>query len=211
MKIQDKLWIIGAGLLLLGGQAVLAQTREMSVSYLRAALGSVQDRTKMTLEAIYSPDPGMVEATRFYLHNKGYSRFSVQDSRSAGAFTSMYCSQENKAFKDLVAIQRPSKVRLSGYKDYGEDNESAFFVTGVEVFEVPTKPTVVSQEKEEGTFRVTINNAAAGTKTVLANVSPGKSYTVEGTTLMIEHENVQEAQEVAPPVATPSTLKSQPY
>jgi len=183
------------GILVIAGQGVIAQTREVSVPFLRAAIGSLADRTTVTLEAVYLPDPGLVESTGRYMRGKGFSRFSIRDPQSVGIFTSMYCAQDNKAFKELLTIQEPTRVRLYAYKDSGENSEAALLVTGMEVMAEPVKKVMATQGKVNGPFRVTIKDTTSGTKTILTNVMVGKSYTIEGMTLMIELEKELEAQE----------------
>lgn len=188
MKIQSIIRPVAMGVVMMVVQVAMAQTRDVSVSFLRAAVGSLQDRATVTLEAVYLPDPGLVESKGRNLKGKGFSRFSVRDTRATGVFTSLYCSQDSKAFKELVPLEMAKTVRLSGYKEYGENGEPAIFVTGVEVLADPVKPVAVAQEKSNRTYRVTIKDTASGNKTVLANVSPGKSYKVEGIVLEIELE-----------------------
>lgn len=198
MKAEGGIRVMLIGIVVMSVQGALAQTREVSIPFLRAAAGSLQDRANFVLEAVYLPDPGLMETKGRNLRGKGFSRFSVQDTRSLASFTSMYCAQDNKAFKELVALQTPKIVRLTGYKDYGENNEAALFVNAVEVIGDPVKLVQESSDKTGGTFRVTIKEKETGAKTVLANVSPGKFYTVEGLTLMIEPEKESESQGVVP-------------
>lgn len=163
---------------------VLGQTKEISVAYLRAAVGAIGDRSSVQLNAVFLPDPGLVEATGNYLRGKGYSRFSVKDPQSGVVFTSMYCRQDSPAFREL--INPGSKVyRMSGYKDSGEQNEPSIFITGVVA--LPEKGGRVGDEKSR-TFRVIIRDNASSNRTELANVVLGQAYSVAGMTIQLEAE-----------------------
>jgi hypothetical protein len=163
-----------------------AQTKEISVSYLRAAIGSLDDRSSVQLNAVFMADPGLVDSTGNYLRGKGYSRFSVKDPRSGVVFTSMYCRQDSQAFKELINSSTKT-YRLSGYKEYGEQKEPAIIVTGV----VPSaeKGGAVSGGPGARTFRVILVENASSNRTELANVALGQAYNVAGFTLQIEEES----------------------
>ncbi len=179
--------VLVAGLMMIpfGAQG---QTKEVTVSFLRGAAGSLADRAAVTLEAVYVPEPGLVEAKGRNLKGKGFSRFTVRDPQSQGTFTSVYCSQDSRVFKELVEIEGAKMVRLSGYKDYGEDKEAALFVTGVEVLNSPVKLVNADGASPGGTFRVIIKDSTSGNRTVVANVVTGKVYKVDNLSLSIEAE-----------------------
>ena len=165
---------------------VLGQTKEISVAYLRAAVGTISDRSSVQLNAVFLPDPGLVEATGNYLRGKGYSRFSVKDPQSGVVYTSMYCRQDSQAFRELINPGAKT-YRMSGYKDSGEQNEPSIFITGV--LALPEKGGKVGDEKGR-TFRVIIRDNASSNRTELANVVMGQAYSVAGITLQIEAEPV---------------------
>jgi hypothetical protein len=165
---------------------VSAQTKEISVAYLRAAAGAIGDRSSVQLTAVFVRDPGLVEATGNYLRGKGFCRFSVKDPGSGVVFSSMYCRQDSQAFKELINAGAKT-YRMSGYKDYGEQNEPAIIVTGVEAF--AEKGGKVSDEKSTRTFRVIIRSNSSSNRTELANAVLGQVYSVAGITFQIEEES----------------------
>jgi len=165
--------------------AAIAQEKEYSVSFLRAAAGSLGDRAPVVVVGAYLANPGLLEAQGFYLRGKGFSRFSAKDTQTGAVFTSMYCDQNSKAFSDLVG-SKTKNYRFYGYKDRGEENESGFFVTRVEAIREAEKPAAAPTTAKS--FRVTITDNATSNRTVVANVSPGQSYAVGGVTFKVEIE-----------------------
>lgn len=191
MTLRCRLSVVVLGVVL-AGLAASAQTKDVTVPYLRAAAGSLSDRATVTFEAVYVAGNGMVEASGWTLRGKGISRFSVRDPHSPAVFTGMYCAQDSKAFKQLVAIDGTKVVRFSGYKGDGEGREAGIYVTAIEILATPVKKIEDSGDKAGKTFRVTVKDKDSGTKTVLANVSLGKTYTVEGLTLTVEAEEASD-------------------
>lgn len=179
--------VLFAGLMLLPF-GIQGQTKEVTVPYLRGAAGALADRATVTLEAVYKSEPGLVEATGRNLKGKGYSRFTLRDPQSQGTFTSLYCLQDSRVFKELVGIEGTKMVRISGFKDYGEDKEAAIFVTGVEVLDVPVKLVNADGASSGGTFRIIIKDTTSGNRTVVANVVTGKVYKVDNLSVSIEAE-----------------------
>lgn len=163
-----------------------AQSKDLTVAYLRAAVGSLSDRSPVQFEGIFVPDPGLVETTGMHMRGKGYSRFSVKDLRSGTVFTSAYCRQDSQAFRDLLAAGGPKAFRFTGTKDYGELNEPAVHISTVEA--IDEKPAKAAQEQKTArAFRVVIKDAA-NSRTELANVVLGQAYRVAGLTIVIEEE-----------------------
>jgi hypothetical protein len=181
-RFRRSLGFLALGVILPG--LVSAQTKDISVAYLRAAVGTIGDRSAVQLNAAFQPDPGLVEATGNYLRGKGYCRFSVKDPQSGVGFTSMYCRQDSPAFKELINPGAKT-YRMSGYKDYGEQNEPSVFVTGVVA--LPEKGGKAGEDKGR-TFRVIIRDNGSSNRTELANVVLGQTYSVAGITLQIEAE-----------------------
>ena len=66
-----------ACLLLAGTMAASAQKQSPSVRYLRAALGAVRDRTRLTVEAVYAGPETLKETRGRYLGGAGYARFTI--------------------------------------------------------------------------------------------------------------------------------------
>jgi hypothetical protein len=165
-----------------------AQTKEISVAYLRAAIGSLPDRAAVQLTALFLPEQGLLEASGSHLRGKGYCRFSVRDPRSGVIFASMYCRQDSPVFKELVASSGPQNYRFSGYKDYGEQNEPSIHVTSAEA--LAEKPVRIPGEKGAKTFRVILRDQAGSNQTELANVILGKTYNAAGITFTVEEETV---------------------
>jgi hypothetical protein len=180
---------LSLGLLVMGLMipgVVSAQTKDISVAYLRAAIGSLDDRSSVQLNAGFLPDPGLVEATEKNMRGKGYSRFTVKDPRSGVVFSSMYCRQDSQAFKELISGGAKT-YRLSGYKDYGEMNEPAIIVTGVGPY--TEKPGAGGEAKGAKTLRVIIRDNVSSNRTELANAVLGQAYSVGGITIQIEEES----------------------
>jgi len=187
MTMRCRLGVVVLGVVL-AGIAAPAQTKDVTVTYLRAAAGSLSDRATVTFDAVYVPGSGMVEASGWTMRGKGVSRFSVRDPLSPAVFTGMYCAQDSKAFKQLVSIESAKVVHFYGYKGDGEGREAGIYVTSVEILESPVKKVQETGDKPGQTFRVTVKDKESGTKTVLANVILGKTYTVEGLTVTVDAE-----------------------
>lgn len=184
-----RLWS-AVGVMVLGvsfGASAL-QSKETSVAFLRAAIGSLGDRAQVQLEALFTPDQGLVETTGTYLRGKGFSRLTITDPRSGVSFSSVYCSQDSQAFRDLLA-SGPQIYRFSGYKDYGEQHEPALFVTAIEP--VAEKPARMADDRSGRKLRVTIIDNASSNRTEVANVLMGRSYQVGGITFIVEDEPTQ--------------------
>jgi hypothetical protein len=176
-----------------------AQVKEVSVPYLKAAIGSIGNRSRVKVKGNYDGALGLAEATGRYLRSKGYSRFSVSDMEGRARFESFYCHQDSKAFKSLIDVSGKVPFILYGYKERGEDGEDAIVVTHVTKIREPA----ASEEDESGavegvaeaetkrTYRITMMDAANSNRTALVNVELGKSYNLLGTVLVIEQEEIQ--------------------
>jgi len=167
---------------------VLAQAKDVTVSYLRAAGSSLADRDTVSFDAIFVSSQGMAEPTTWNMRGRKLSRFSVRDPQSGVVFPNMYCSQDSKAFKELIKLDGDKAIHITGYKAEGELHEVSIYVNSVEVIPTPTATIPVAQTETGKTFRVILKDTASGTKTILANVVPGKTYTVESLTLTLEAE-----------------------
>lgn len=168
--------------------AGLAQTREVSVSYLRAAASSLPDRATVSFDAIFVAEQGMIEPQAWNMKGRGLSRFTVKDPQSAVLFANMYCPQDSRAFKELIKLDSSRPIRITGYKADGENNQPSIYATAVEVLPLPEVRKGDDKAPAPKTLRITLKNANSGTRTILANVVPGKSYTVDDLTLTVETE-----------------------
>ena len=167
---------------------VSAQVKEVTVTFLRAASGSLPDHATVSFDAVYNSDQGLVEAQGWNMRGQGISHFSLKDPQSSVIFPNFYCSQDSKAFKELIKLNGTKLVHVTGYKGDGERNETAIYITGLEVLQTPIPVITEEQNSATNTFRVIIKDTASGSKTILANVIPGKSYTVDTLTLTVEPE-----------------------
>lgn len=186
-------------LILAVGIEVNAQVKEVSIPYLKAAIGSIDNRGRVKVKGTYDGALGLSEAGGRYLRNKGYSRFSVNDMEGRTSFESFYCHRDSKAFDSLIDVAGSSPFILYGYKERGEDGRDAIFVTNVTRIPEPEKPGEDETGAEEGavgeetrkTYRITMMDAASSNRTVLVNVELGKPYNLLGTVLVVEEEEVQ--------------------
>ena len=188
MNVRRKVCGVLCGVMILIPPGLMAQTKPVTVPYLRAAAGSLPDRGTVSFDGVYLPDPGFVEAKGWKLRGTGVSRFSVRDPQSTVVFSGLYCNKDSKAFKDLVNLDQATMVHFTGYKGDGENKEGAIYITGAEVMSTPVKFVTADGVSTARTFRVTLHDKTSGTKTILANVILGKTYTVEGLSLSIEAE-----------------------
>lgn len=166
-----------------------AQDRDTSVPYLRAAIGSLSLRDRVTFTAVYDGQSGLQEATGRYLRGKGYSRFTAIDPTSGQVFNSVYCLQDSKVFSDLIQVRGRQTFTFHGYKDRGESKEDAVVVTQLE--RVGTETPKGADEAAEGpgqTFRVTLTDLSTSNRTVIVNVEPGKPYRLLNSQILIEEE-----------------------
>lgn len=177
-----------------GPLGVAAQTRDVTVPYLRAATGSLPDRANVTFDAVYLPDQGMTEARGWNMRGRGFCRFSVRDPQTATVFSNLYCNQDSKPFRELIKVVGPKLVHFTGYRGDGDGNEPSLYITGAEVLDTPVKPPE-EEAANSKSLRVIIKDKATGNRTVLANVVPGKSYSVDGLTITVEAEKEGSAQE----------------
>jgi hypothetical protein len=177
--------VCGLALWPAGGSA--QDDRHLSVSYLRAALGSLEDRTSVSVLGEYVGESGMVEATGYYLRNKGYSRFTIQDPATGVAFGSIYCSHDSSVFNELLTVRGKKRYVFHGYKGTAEGRKDGFFVTSLTAVAVPAaeSPEVAAGPR---TFRVTVIDQATSNRTVMVNVELGKPLNLMGSTLIIEAE-----------------------
>jgi len=180
--------LVGAGLVSLAGGEACAQRRDVTVQYLKAALGSIADRERVSLEAEYSVEDGLTEARGSYLRNKGFSQFTVLDPASGAKFSSAYCEHDSKVFNELLGIKEEKRFIFAGYKGKGERREDAIFVTSVTPLSEPPRPSA-REKSQTTTYRVTMIDHVTSNRTVLVNIELGKRYNVMGTTLVLEDES----------------------
>lgn len=180
--------VVGLVMAVFGIPGVNAQTKDVSVSFLRAAASSLSDRANVSFDAIYVAKQGMVEPQTWNMKGRGLSRFSVEDPQSHVIFENMYCSQDSRAFKDLVNLDTNKMVHFAGYKDSGENNQASIYVTSVEILAMPVPAASEGGAANTKSLRVTIKDKMTNTKTVLVNVVPGKTYTSDNLSIMVEAE-----------------------
>ncbi len=192
MKRQYVTWI--ALVILAGtGAPASAQTRkEYSPQFLRAAIGSIRDRSRVAVVGEFDASTGLKATTQSWLRGKGFSRFTVKDPKTGFTFDSMYCHHESEAFRDLLNVSTRRVYRFIGQKDEGEEREDAVIVETVQMLSEIKPEEEQEQEapevKEDRPLRVTITDEETGTKTVLVNVVKGQVYKLEGLSLVIEDE-----------------------
>lgn len=183
-------WLTGvavAGLIAVCAGNLPAQARNVSVGYLRAALGSIQDRASISIEGRYSGKQGLKDARGSYLRSKGYSQFTIADAETGLTFDLAYCKHDSTAFNELLSVKGSKLYVFQGHKGSGEGRADAFFVTSV----TPVRdsgPAEVEQEDRVKHFMVTIIDNATSNRTVMMNVELGKEFKMVGSTLIIEEE-----------------------
>ena len=165
-----------------------AQTKDVTVAYLRAATGSLPDHANVSFDALFASDQGLVEAQSWNLRGRGISRFSVKDPQSSVIFPNLYCNQDTSAFKELIKVNGTKLLHITGYKDEGEKYEPSIYVTSVEVLPTPAKVVADESRSTTNSVRIVLKDTSSGSKTVLVNVVPGKTYTVDNLTLTVELE-----------------------
>jgi hypothetical protein len=188
---MTSLWRILTGSMLITVATVtcaVAQTRDVTVPYLRAAIGALPDRSRVTVKAKYDAASGLREATGRYLRSKGFSRFSIIDPETGVSFDSVYCEQDSKAFNQLLAVSEDGVFVFSGYRGRGEMKEDALFVTDVRAVLTPRQSGPEQSDVPEDTYRVIVTDLVSSNRTVLTNVEPGKSYRFFGTEIVLERE-----------------------
>lgn len=169
---------------------VRAQTQTTSVPYLRAAIGSLSLRDRVTFTAVFDGQTGLREATGRYLRGKGYSRFTVSDPTSGLAFDAVYCLQNSKVFTDLIQVRGRQTFVFYGYKDRGEEKEDAVVVTQVERVGNETSPGAASTPSGSlKTYRVTLTDLSTSNETVIVNVELGKAYRLLDSQIVVEEES----------------------
>ena len=200
MRIQYRLFSAFMLSLVTVPLIALAEPKEVNVAYLRAAITTLSDRESVLVVATFLPDPGLVEPQRRWGRQGGVAQFSIRDIKTGAVFTSMYCMQNSSAFKDLIAIAKPTAFRFRGYKGDGERNEAAIYVTSVESY---TEAAISESSKagvvpSDARYRVTIIDNATSNRTVLADVAIGRSYNAGGVTLRVEPERNEEIGVIGP-------------
>jgi len=190
------------GMMAVGVMIARAGPKEVTVGFLQAAVSSLADQDEVTLTAVF---PGVASlkdsAHGRSLRGDGYSRFAVKDPQARTTFESMYVLQHSRVFPQLLSITGPHRVSFRGYKEEGEDNEEAIFVTSVDDLG-PVKPAAsdvktesapgvsptVSPSAPPRAFRVTITDNVTSNRTLIINIVTNRPYTVNGTTVVIEEE-----------------------
>jgi len=174
---------------------VNAQVKEVSIPFLKAAIGSIDNRGRVRVKGKYDAVEGLTETTGRYLRNKGYSRFSVTDLEGRTRFVSFYCHQDSRAFRSLLDTTETTYFIFYGYKERGERGEDAIIVTEVTSIPEPEKSepdnsgvSSPDPQAEKKTYRITMMDMATSNKTVLVNVELGKPCNLLGTVLIVEEE-----------------------
>jgi len=177
---------------LLGAAPAAQAQRAVSVNYLRAALGALADRERISLEAVYVGSQGMDQATETPLRGKGYSRLTLRDPDSGATFDDVYCEHDSRVFNTLLSVQADTLFRFEAYKDDGERRRDAIFLTSATRVRTPPAETASPARAAPRTFRVTMIDHATSNRTVLVNIELGKPYNLMGATLLIEAEDGNE-------------------
>jgi hypothetical protein len=185
---------VTVALALLAGAGWAPAQREVSVGYLRAALGSIRDRERVAFEADYLGEQGLREARGAYLRNKGFSRFTIRDAASGAVFDSIYCEHGSSVFKQLLQARSTKRFRFEATKGTGEDRKDAIFVTSaVEVRQAAADtPPPPDPQPLPRSLKVTLTDHATSNRTVLVNIELGKTYNLMGASLRIEAEQAPE-------------------
>jgi len=173
---------------LLAAASAQAQ-REVSINYLRAALGSLSDRERIAFEAVYAASDGMDQATETPLRGKGYSRLTLRDPNSGATFDDVYCEHDSRVFNTLLPVQADKRFRFEAYKDQGERRVDAIFLTAATPVRTPPAEAASPPPSRPTGFRVTMIDHSTSNRTVLVNIELGKPYNLMGTTLLIEAED----------------------
>lgn len=163
---------------------------EVTVKYLRAAIGSIPDRSRVNFVGDFSVAAGLKEARGTSMRGKGYSRFAVKDPEAPEVvFNSVYCQQDSKAFKALINATGDGRFHFYGNKEQGEDREEAIIVTDAKLVTDEAGETAESPAPAgPASYRIVMVDHVSSNKTVLANIELGKAYNVMGTTLTLEPE-----------------------
>jgi hypothetical protein len=178
--------VIGA--LVVSASAVLAQSKTVNVAYLRAAITSIGDRTKIRVTAEFDAASGLNIAERLWLRGKGYSRFTIIDPESGATFEDVYCKHGSKVFETLIKATENTLFTFTGERGRGDMREPALFITDVrEEYRARRKEEPVAAQGPRS-FRVVMTDLASSNRTVLVNVELGKPYNLFGTQLVIEEE-----------------------
>lgn len=187
MKRSTGGWVLAAAC---AAATAYGASREVTVSFLKAAAGSLAEGERVTFTALYDGSKGMREATGPYMRAKGFSRFQVIDPELKTVFDSVYCEQRSAAFDTLVAVGGQKLIAFSGYRSRGETKEDAVVVTEAEAATTPGSQSGDAPAAARGpmTFRVVLTDLATSNRTVLVNVETGKLYRVFSTGLLIEAE-----------------------
>ena len=192
MKKVRSTWMVVIALSLLANCGTArAQTKEVTVPYLRAAVGSLDNRARVVLRAEYNATTGLREVTQIFLRGKGYSRFQVTDPETGLAFDDIYCMQDSKAFGKLLKTTKNTVFLFTGYRGRGERKEPAVIVTDVR--EVRTYGDADSKDSEPlpeppKKFQLTVTDRVSSNTTIITNVELGKPYSILGSTLVIEEQ-----------------------
>ena len=188
MHIRNLVFPVAVGLFFFTTPGAKAEGRQVTVAFLRAAASSLSDRATVSFDAIYDVQRGMVEPKSWNMRGRGLSRFSLKDPQSQVVFENVYCAQDSKAFKELVNLESNKMIHVSGYKDSGENSQASIYVTSIEVTSDPVASAPEAKAAFTGSFRVILKDSVSGTKTVLANVVPGRAYAVDNLVVTLEAE-----------------------
>lgn len=170
---------------------VRAQTKEVTVPYLRAAVGSLDNRDRVVLRAEYNATTGLREVTQIFLRGKGYSRFQVTDPETGLAFDDIYCMQDSKAFGKLLKTTKNTVFLFTGYRGRGERKEPAVIVTdvrAVRTYNDAANKDAAPLPEPPTKFQLMITDRVSSNTTIITNVELGKPYSILGSTLVIEEQ-----------------------
>jgi len=188
------MFFIAVGVLVFVTSGANAEGKQVTVAFLMAAASSLPDHADVSFNAIYDVQRGMVEPKSWNMKGRGLSRFSLKDPHSQVVFENVYCAQDSKPFKELVNLESNKMIHVSGYKDSGENNQASIYVTSVEVVPDPVVPAPEEKAAITGSFRVILKDTVSGTKTVLANVVPGRTYAIDNLVVTLEVEKVLQSE-----------------
>jgi hypothetical protein len=170
-------------------RATPARGKDVSVRYLRAAIGSIRDRAPLSFVAEYSAADGLTEVRHSYLRGKGFSRFTVRDPESGFTFDQVYCQKNAAVFRTLIELQEDTLYRFQGYKEQGEERADAVFVTSIEPVRSREAESLRAAETAgPKTYRLVLTDHITSNRTVLVNIELGKRYNLMGTTVVVEEE-----------------------
>ncbi len=206
---------------LISSAGLHAQVRDVSVTFLRAAIDTIEFNARLRLTAEFAGPVTLVQADARYLPSGTFSRFSVVDPGGELVWSHMYVQHDTAAFRTLMSAAPGTVFVFEGYKYRSERRQGAMIVTALRPGEVflerdppgPAPPPMVigvgqatppAPEPLKRTFRITVTDKASGNRTVIVNVEPGTAYDMLGSTLVIDEEAL--AGQI---IATPASIEAE--